>query len=308
MRSLDLANPAVVGARTLFPRSVVTPSAEQRVLVSGGLNQKLGGIVTKGEWAGFPIYALTLEERATCPRTCAHWLDCYGNAMHLARRNRHGPELLDRLTVELADLAQKHPQGFVVRLHTLGDFYSPEYVDFWAYAIDSLPALHVFGYTAHDRKSIIGAKIAAVSEKFWHRWAIRFSSSTPAPMGSTVINYMPVGPIVPEGQVCPAQTEATAACATCGLCWSPAAKDKTIVFIRHGVTNIRDDGDERAADLLAAAKALPARANGFSLNALATAAGIPYAKAKRSAWRLIKGGQMRLTSGRPTRLQVTHES
>lgn len=57
-------------------------------------------------------------------------------------------------------------------------------------------------------------------------------ASTPG--GTTVINYVPEAPRVPEGLVCPAQMHATACCATCGLCWSPAARSETIVFIQHG--------------------------------------------------------------------------
>src|SRR5262249_24811065 len=34
---------------------------------------------------------LTLEERATCPTTCRHWRDCYGNKMHRAQRWQRGP-------------------------------------------------------------------------------------------------------------------------------------------------------------------------------------------------------------------------
>src|SRR4051812_1807050 len=57
-----------------------------RVLISGHNSRKIGAAVTKGRWSGYPVFTLTLEERATCPRSCLHWLDCYGNKMNWPTR------------------------------------------------------------------------------------------------------------------------------------------------------------------------------------------------------------------------------
>src|SRR5262249_32616397 len=147
---LNPDHPALSEARTIFPTTVASPWDADRLLVSGHNNRKLGAHVTKGEWKGFPIYHLTLEERASCPRSCLRWADCYGNAVHMARRHDHrGDNFLDFLRAELWMLARANRDGFVVRLHTLGDFYSMDYVAFWAEMIDTLPMLHVFGYTAN---------------------------------------------------------------------------------------------------------------------------------------------------------------
>ena len=40
-----------------------------------------------------------------------------------------------------------HPNGFAVRLHNLGDFYSLQYVALWRRLLARHPALHVWGYT-----------------------------------------------------------------------------------------------------------------------------------------------------------------
>jgi hypothetical protein len=234
VKGLPANHPAVTQARTLFPSTVVDPSPDQRVLVSGAQNRKLGDRVVKGPWRGMMLYHLTLEERATCPRSCAVYNQCYGNGMQLARRNRHGPELIARLEVELADLNARHPDGFVVRLHTLGDFYSTDYVDRWMGWISEYPALRVFGYTAHPRDSEIGRLIGIANEHLEKWWCVRFSDPAPAPMGAVTIFRKPEGPVVAEGTVCPAETGKTACCGTCGLCWSPAFRDKTIVFLAHG--------------------------------------------------------------------------
>lgn len=225
---------AITEARTLFPSTVVSPQDSPRLLVSGQHSRKLGSHVTKGPWADFPIYQLTLEERATCPKTCAHWTSCYGNGMPQSRRHAHGDDLIYFLRGELTDLQDDHPEGFVVRLHVLGDFYSVDYVAAWFGFIKLFPALHIFGYTAWPRSSEIGAAVKRITDKHWDRFAIRFSDAEPKPQGATTIWRQPEADNVPEGIVCPAQTGKTDCCGTCGLCWSEPMREKTIVFVAHG--------------------------------------------------------------------------
>lgn len=228
-------HPAVIRGKTLFPTTVVEPNDSPRLLVSGANSRKLGSVVTKGELAGFPIYHLTLEERATCPVSCYHWRTCYGNAMPFTRRHRHGHSLIGHLHKELAGLQAEHPKGFLIRLHNLGDFYAVAYAEAWIRWLEEFPALHVFGYTAWAPDTPIGRVLLAAREEQWNRFAIRFSGKDPAPGGSTTIWTKPASPRVTEGIVCPAQTGATDCCGSCGLCWSLAAKDETIVFIGHGM-------------------------------------------------------------------------
>jgi len=246
-RVVDLRNDhlALAAAVSLFPTTVKDPWESPRLLVTGHNNPKLGGKVEKGEWKDKPIYHLTLEERASCPRSCALWAGCYGNAMHMARRHNHlHKDFLDLLRAEVWLLARAHRDtGFVVRLHTLGDFFSVEYVHFWAELIDRLPGLHVFGYTANHPDAedagerAIGQAIKTLTDAAWDQFAIRFSS-TRGPQGTVVIDDASEAG---EAIACPAQhmaaeTDAkTEACSTCGLCWSPAARDKTIAFLRHGM-------------------------------------------------------------------------
>jgi hypothetical protein len=42
-------------------------------------------------------------------------------------------------------------------------------------------------------------------------------------------------PKAPDVIVCPAQTSKTAACSSCGLCWAPAARSKTVAWLKHGI-------------------------------------------------------------------------
>lgn len=240
---LKVNHPALVEGRTIFPSTVVSPRDTERLLVSGHNNPKLGAEVRKGPWKGFPIFQLTLEERATCPRSCALWAGCYGNAMHMARRHDHrDPDFLVLLEMELTALAGKHPFGFAVRLHTLGDFYSVEYVEFWERMLDELPSLHVFGYTANraladdETECAIGAEIEEMNVAFKQRCFIRFSGEPGA--GGTRVFETPPPAGSAEGAgiiMCPAQTGESTACATCALCWSESAWDKCVGFLKHGM-------------------------------------------------------------------------
>ena len=223
------SHPAIVGAQTLFPSRVFTADQVPRILISGVNHRKLGDRVTKGPWRGMPIFALTLEERATCPDTCHHWRSCYGNGMQYARRVDHGDGLMEAIERDLEQLQKAHPSGFVVRLHILGDFYSVGYAKEWMVWLDQFPALHVFGYTAHRPDSDIGILVCWMGD----RWHIRHSSTEAGPERACTLWEVPEKQ-PKDGIICPAQTGRTECCGSCGLCWSAAAKDKTIYFLAHG--------------------------------------------------------------------------
>lgn len=223
---------ALILGRTLFPSRVADPADRAlvpRLLRSGKWSRKIGDRVTKGAWKGMPIYTLTLEERATCPRSCQHWSDCFGNKMNWSQRLTPTPALERRLAEELAALARhrRHKRGFVMRLHVLGDFFSVGYVRFWSHALLQHPMLRIFGYTAHLPTSPIGREIQNLNEIEPLRWRIRFSNG-PAPLLRTVTvdRVEDAGPAI----ACPAQTGRSECCGTCALCWGT---DRAIAFLRH---------------------------------------------------------------------------
>lgn len=233
---MKIDDPAARDGRTRFPSSVIDAGG-QRALKSGKNNRKIGERVEKGAWAGFPIFTLTLEERKTCPRTCVEWTTCYGNNMPWAHRFRPGAALERQLEGDLLDLSAKHPRGFVVRLHVLGDFYSVEYVRFWTRMLVRYPALHIFGYTAHARDSDIGDEVHRLRIQLWSRFAVRFSNGDrrDGPVTRTIHHGLRLDPLqdVIKGEEvkCPAQTLSSDSCSTCALCWS--APGRTIIFERH---------------------------------------------------------------------------
>lgn len=229
-RSVTLApyDPAARSGRSIFPSRIFAPDELPRLLKSGHHSRKIGKQVAKGARKGWPIFTLTLEERASCPRSCREWLGCYGNNMQAAERIEHGPALIALLEAELIQLAATHPAGLLIRLHVLGDFWSAEYVDLWRRLLAQLPALNVFGFTAHAPASPLGRRIALlIAEAGWARAAIRFSGA-PHEVGAARV----VGPgeIDPGAILCPAQTGATDCCATCALCWQ---SPRSIAFRKH---------------------------------------------------------------------------
>ncbi len=66
-------------------------------------NKKFGKLTTwrAGSFKGMPLYSLTLEERATCPKDCKMYVPCYGNNMPFATRFKQGFELESRIADEL---------------------------------------------------------------------------------------------------------------------------------------------------------------------------------------------------------------
>lgn len=241
---------AVGEARTYFPKSVQEPRKERpkaktsyRVLVSAHNNVKIGRDVRKGRLKGYFIYTLTLEERATCPRSCEHFANCYGNGMPYARRNSHGDPaaLMQAIEADLEDLAAINSakrKGVLVRLHALGDFFDSEYVEFWGRMIAKFPKLCVFGYTAWLPGTLIGDAVLDVQERVgWERFAIRFSDGG-LPDNSTVSIYEMRTP--PGAFICPEQSKGITAagkpigCDTCALCWTTR---KNVAFVNHGTKN-----------------------------------------------------------------------
>ena len=208
------------------------------LLIKKSTNAKLGKKVNKGKYKGFPIFTLTLEERATCPRSCVHWLTCYGNHMRYAYRYEAGPALEAMLEIELAELQRKHPKGFLVRLHILGDFYSVGYVAKWAGWLGKFPALHVYGYTANQPNATdkleraIGQAILSLRDNCNGRFAVRFSGNFDDNFAANSFDDIRSKQAIErkEAILCPEQTEQVNSCADCAVCW---AANKPVIFQTH---------------------------------------------------------------------------
>lgn len=241
---------ALKESRTLFPSTVVTvdESFEGRLLISGKNNRKLGDKITKGKFKGYALYCLSLEERATCPKDCSALAYCYGNAMQLARRHRIDDleYFFTLIDDEIREILETE-DGLMIRLHVLGDFPSVQYVEWWYGMLDRHPTLAIFGYT-HRRPEArggdaIGDAIENVKAAEPDRFRIRWSADKNASDSAIVINEIPPGPKFNGALVCPAQRDATACCASCGLCWERASERETIAFVKHGKRDLSAAAD-----------------------------------------------------------------
>jgi hypothetical protein len=219
---------------TAFPSSVRDVTAHETVLKSGDWNSKIGGQVLVGPLKGAPIYTLTLEERATCPRSCTHWRTCYGNSMNRAWRWRHGRNLNLKLAVEVTELMAVH-ERILIRLHVLGDFPDMENLKVWAILLDRFPGLHIFGFTAHRPGTGLGDGIARLRGVYPDRFAIRHSGMT-GQWSSFTVDFPTEKDRLGDAAVCPEQKDAMKGypkkmhCGACGLCW---AGSTPIVFVEH---------------------------------------------------------------------------
>lgn len=228
--SLPAANhPAIIEGRTMYPGSVVPPSAVSAVLMSGFNHHKIGAEIQKGKWRGFPVFTVTLEERKTCPVSCRHWRSCYGNNAHLSKRVQHGSAFEQRIKNEVAVLASRYPKGFAVRLHVLGDFYSVQYVQLWLKLIKKHKPLHVFGFTARwERSDPIAVELIRAVMENWDRFAIRFSNAPVDECATVSIEHPDQAPA--DAIVCPGQTSKTENCSSCAFCWN---SKKRVAFVQH---------------------------------------------------------------------------
>ena len=211
---------------TIYQKSIKSP-IEFQTLKKGSGNKKLGFKVTSKKWGGKRLYSLTLVERETCPTSCHHWNDCYGNNMPFAHRfSTIG--LLPKLAEELHVLNDKHPQGIVIRLHVLGDFMSVEYVKFWETMMLDYPNLCIFGYTGRELDSKIGMAVHMLNLRYSERFVVRFSRN----FDSTETGKSFAANESFEGKSfdCPEQTGKVKNCASCGLCWTTT---KTVRFLSH---------------------------------------------------------------------------
>lgn len=138
-----------------------------------------------------------------------------------------GPDLEWKLTREVALLAIDHP-NFVVRLHGMGDFYSPGYVELWRTLLERHEGLHVFGYTARQDDAIADALRSLARDAGWSRFAMRFSNAPMTTRATVTIEH--AGQCPADSVVCPEQVGLTESCSTCGLCWQT---EKRVAFLQH---------------------------------------------------------------------------
>jgi hypothetical protein len=223
--------------RTIFTKSVLDAEGYKfNVLKSAENNNKLGkgkSKIEKGRWKGYPMYYLTLEERATCPKDCHHYDTCYGNNMWRATRFKANDALMVKLEKEIKILSKAGP--FVVRLHVLGDFFSVKYVKFWAKMLERHKELHIFGYTARLHGPVYKAirSNLLVHDRVSIKFSVDHDGFNSMDSFDSIPHYFAIGEEVGiPSIVCPEQVGKSESCLTCGLCFN-GITTKAIKFLTH---------------------------------------------------------------------------
>ena len=224
----------IIGDSTNIPKLTATEPVR-------GLKEKTqtNRYIRKGPLKGLPMFVMTLEERETCHGPKGERLPCfahcYGNNMPFAVRFNHKSNgFLDVLEHDIDLLAKRNVNGFSVRLHELGDFYSLEYVAFWERMLIKHNSLHVFGYT--HKTGPIGDAIEKLYHDFFGRFVIRNSDDSMrkelrlSPYWTAKGSKRPSANYEGSGIVCPQQTGKSNSCADCGLCMNLKTN---IAFIGH---------------------------------------------------------------------------
>jgi len=212
-------HPVLSGCRTIHTKMVRSVRPGEKPLKLGSSNSKIGGPrVLIGKWKGFRMLSCTNEERATCPLTCQHRADCYGNNMPFAIRYRIDQRWYDAVSAQLSYERGKGPVA--LRLKVLGDFCGLTEMTFWRQQMRRHRNLYVWGFTAHKDGSM-RTILREFAKEFTSRWRIRTSGAGDVPWAANAEG----GP----GFVCPGISKGLT-CVTCGLCWSTS---KPVVFPDH---------------------------------------------------------------------------
>ena len=230
---IKTSHKAIQEGRTVFVNSIKS-SKDFKILQLAKRNSKLGNgkyIIKKGSWKGMPLFSITLEERKTCPKSCHHWGDCFGNNMFLASRISHKTSFKRNLEREVNDVSKRYPNGFVIRLHVLGDFYSVAYVQLWALLLKQHKNLRIFGYTART-SGAIAETLDELRKSFPNRFLLRESSNNSYSPKRKTKSFAANENFTGDGIICPHSEKKTDSCLTCGLCLNGNFK-KTIIFPTH---------------------------------------------------------------------------
>ena len=178
--------------------------------------------MTKGKHKATNIYIDT-RGRATCPRSCGHWEDCYGNNMPFAHRLTAGQGLTKKIYADLTAIQKKHKQ-FLVRLHVLGDFYSVDYVEFWAMCLKKFPGLAIWGYAHWHPGTDIGDAIGRLRGKSGA--GLQLDSQTcPKMLCLQTLRRLQQRVLLVLNRQAKAKS-----CADCALCWT---MNKPVKFLTH---------------------------------------------------------------------------
>ena len=143
---LPATHAAVLHGRTLFPSSVQVGGPVPAHSCVWGEPKKNWRSGNEGSLVSMP-FSVSRWKRGRRASELSPLAELLWEWHALARRHKHGEAFERKLEQEIAAKQRECPDGFVVRVHILGDFYSPIYVVLWRRWLRLFPALRLFGYS-----------------------------------------------------------------------------------------------------------------------------------------------------------------
>ncbi|MBI1308873.1 MAG: hypothetical protein GC129_03300 [Proteobacteria bacterium] len=251
---LHHSHAAVREARSLFPKKVKVVEGDVELLTDAKSNAKVGSYVVDGEGHAWgKSFTVGWEERATCPATCHHWLNCYTNNSPFMVRKHYDrareEEILDLLKVSVEKRLRQVRQPYVyVRLHQSGDFPTVRYAQWWKEAIERYPRLMVFGYSHWPEDSAIGEVLARINSLHWYE-RMRIYTSNGGKRNHCANTFHSASAAKKAGNMpCLEQVGRSPSCGECQMCMpGPKSRgyrfDGSIGFIEHAVPGHAGQGE-----------------------------------------------------------------
>ena len=193
------------------------------------------------------VFIWNMPPFVTCPG-CSAW--CYSHCYNADKRSNVYPiqkwcenwwiylnrqnELKARIKLQL-DQAQGR---VAVRIHSSGDFFSNEYINFWIDIISEYPEVKFWAYTRSWAVDNLKGEIERLHElqnmSLYASYDATMSKTPPVFPKSYVFdntNGLIEFTHTFGGAVCPEQFGKVSSCADCGLCMTKTHKD--ILFVLH---------------------------------------------------------------------------
>jgi hypothetical protein len=122
-----------------------------------------------------------------------------------------------------------------VRIHSSGDFYSPEYVRFWRSIVQAAPTTRFWAYTRSWRVkellAVLNELRAEPNVQLFASWDETMPDPPDGWRVSMVVDTPDEQSVFAPSRACPEQTGELPNCASCGYCIAP--RNGHITFYLH---------------------------------------------------------------------------
>jgi hypothetical protein len=197
-----------------------------------------------GQWSEYydKVFVWNLPVVLTCPGA-SQW--CLRHCYNADKRHEKFPidswhknlqfflEDKKALAIELLKILTQENGRVAVRIHSSGDFFSNEYINFWKDLINKTPDVNYWAYTRSWVKPALSESLNELKKspnlQLFASWDNTMPQAPPNWRKSIV--YSLKEPISNNGIICPEQSGKSPNCATCNYCIKKNKGD--VYFILH---------------------------------------------------------------------------